>query len=504
MKSSDKAYLLDLNPQTLKDKVVLVRVDYNVPLNGTHKFHWVDNDSKIRTSIETLNYLVTHEAKVVVITHLGHPNQCSAMNDGQKQIHLEFDASFTTRNLMYKIINLLGDEVKISFCEDCIGPIRHRAIELMHAGSILLCENVKYYREDEICDPFFSQKLSEDIDIFVNEAFSISHKAYSSNYGIVNYIQPCPIHVAGFNFHAEIACLESCLSNPQRPFCAIVGGLKVTTKLSLIRSLLSHVDKMLLGGAMVFTFLKALGYNVGMSFVEDHCLEEALSIIAEARRRGVQLMLADEFLCSTSTVSNLFSDQNFGTSTCSVGPNSSIPSNAAGYDISPHTIEKFQNALQGCKTILMSGPLGVFEHKDFSSGTQTLIHTLLLLTEKGQATTFACGAETLSAIEGVTHHNLRAQLTTSEGGHSRICTQHQPNPNHKGFSHISIGGSAALTYLSSGRLPAMDALTYTHNIPNFYRSFGITEKSESCDTCSGNASGSDLVDTGDQVFLPHT
>eukprot|EP00605_Chrysophyceae_sp_TOSAG23-4_P002483 GSChrysophyteH1.ASY1.ANO1.2746.1 assembled CDS len=432
---TSRANLNDIDPSVFAGKVVMVRVDYNCPLNySKNNHHGVNDDSKIRASIDTIQFLRNHGAKTVILSHLGRPDA------GTKPIPP------LTPILDQLLENREGS--RLLFCSFAIGRERHAMIKSMNNCDVLLLENVRFYREDIINDPLFSQALAEDVDIFVNEAFSSAHRAHSSTFGIKEYLEPYQIAVAGFDFENEVNALESCISNIKRPAVALLGGLKCSTKLSVLRSLIRHVDKVLIGGAVAFTFLKALGFQVGSSLVDESSLGAALEIQSEARRLGVKIIISITITdCNAYQIGSLDQNSNlYQVFDSSRG----IPDGWRGMDIGPDVMKIFRSHLDEAATIIFNGPMGAFETQGYDLGTSKMIHSIINLTKTKGILSIACGGETAAAVEAVTHQSAL---------HTR----------NMGFSHLSLGGSAALSLLSNLRLPGVDILSFTSSIPESMR-----------------------------------
>lgn len=388
----------DLGDADLKGKKVLVRCDLNVPL----KEGVITDDTRIRGSIPTIEYLVSKGAKVLLSSHLGRPK------DGP-------EPKFSLAPVAPRLSELLGKEVKL--LSDCVGPAVADATTSMADGDVCLLENVRFYKEEEKNVPEFAEKLAANADMFVNDAFGTAHRAHGSTEGVTKFLQPS---VAGFLLQKELDYLQGAVEEPKRPFAAIVGGSKVSSKISVIESMLAKVDKLILGGGMVFTFLKARGYSVGSSLVEDDQLELATKLEALAKEKGVELVLASDV-----TVADAFAaDAN-----TQVVPIDAIPEGWMGLDIGPSSISDVQNALDDCKTVIWNGPMGVFEMPAFAKGTNAVADKLANMSD---CITIIGGGDSVAAVE-------QAGLADK-------------------MSHISTGGGASLELLEGKVLPGVAAL----------------------------------------------
>jgi len=303
---------------------------------------------------------------------------------------------------------------------DCIGLSVSAAVSTMKDGDVILLENVRFYAEEEKNDPVFARELSKVADLYVNDAFGTAHRAHASTEGVTSYLSPS---VAGLLLQKELDYLQNAINIPKRPFAAIVGGSKVSSKISVIESMLSKVDKLVLGGGMVFTFLKAKGYNVGNSLVEDDQIELAQKLEILAKEKNVELFLAKDIVVADKFASDA--------NTQIVNINA-IPNGWMGLDIGPETITDIQNNLENCKTIIWNGPMGVFEFDKFANGTNAIAITLADLTSRNNCITIIGGGDSVAAVEKI---GLGDKM-----------------------SHISTGGGASLELLEGKILPGIAAL----------------------------------------------
>jgi phosphoglycerate kinase len=392
----------DLAKADLEGKRVFVRADFNVPMDK--KTLAITDDTRIRAAIPTLKYLIDNGAKVLVTSHMGRPK------DGPE------DKSRLT-GVAARLSELMG--IQIKKVDDCIGPVVEEAVKGMANGQILMLENVRFYKEEEKNVPEFAQKLAANADIYVNDAFGTAHRAHASTEGVTKFLTPS---VAGFLMEKELDYLDGAVSAPKRPFCAIVGGSKVSSKITVIEALLSKVDILILGGGMIFTFYKAMGLSVGNSLVEDDKVELAKTLMKIAAEKGVKLMLPTDVV-----VADKF-DPEANTMTVAT---TAIPDGWMGLDVGPDSVKTFQAALETCKTVVWNGPMGVFEMKKFEAGTMGIANTLAELTPKGCITIIG-GGDSVAAVE-------------QAGVASKM-------------SHISTGGGASLELLEGKLLPGVAAL----------------------------------------------
>merc|ERR1719408_999844 len=357
----------DLKKEELDGKVALVRCDLNVPLDGKT----ITDDTRIRASIPTIKHLVENGAKVLLTSHLGRPK------DGPED-------KFSLAPVAARLSELLGQDV--TFVSDCIGEPVKEAVASMGSGSVALLENVRFYKEETKNDPEFAKKLAENADLFVNDAFGTAHRAHGSTEGVTAHLKPS---VAGFLLQKELDYLQGAVDVPKRPFAAIVGGSKVSSKIGVIEAMLNKVDKLILGGGMVFTFLKARGVSVGSSLVEDDQLELATKLEALAKEKGVELVLADDVVVA---------DKFAADANNKVVSINDIPDGWMGLDVGPETIKTIQDGLSDCKTVIWNGPMGVFEMDAFAKGTFGVANTLADLTSKGCITIIG-GGDSVAAVE---------------------------------------------------------------------------------------------------------
>jgi phosphoglycerate kinase len=395
-----KKSVASLSAADLTGKRVLVRADFNVPVDDNGK---ITDDTRIRAALPTIKDLTGKGAIVILCSHFGRPKGV--------------DEKLRLTPVAARLSELLGQNVVK--CNDCIGDEVAAQVGAMANGQVALLENVRFYPEEEKNDPEFAKKLASIADVYVNDAFGTAHRAHASTEGVTKYLKPS---VAGYLIESELKYLQTAIESPQRPLAAIVGGSKVSSKIGVIETLLDKCDKLFLGGGMIFTFYKARGLKVGKSLVEEDKLELARSLEAKAKEKGVQLILPTDVVVAD----NFAPDANSQT----VDINN-IPDGWMGLDIGPDSIKAFQAALADCKSVIWNGPMGVFEFDKFAAGTEAVAHTLAEISAKG-AITIIGGGDSVAAVEKV---GLADKM-----------------------SHISTGGGASLELLEGKVLPGIAAL----------------------------------------------
>ena len=389
-----KRSIRDLDVQ---GKTVLVRVDYNVPLDNEGR---VADATRIEATLPTINYLREHGAKTVLMAHFGRPRG-------------KADPKYSLKPVAEELRRQSGIEVPLA--PDCVGPDVGRMVTSLQPGQVLLLENVRFHPEEEKNDPAFSQQLASLGDLYVNDAFGAAHRAHASTAGVTEYLPSA----AGFLMHKELEVLGGILENPKRPFVAIVGGAKVSSKLGVLESMLKRVDRLLIGGGMANTFLKARGLEVGKSLLEPDLVETAADLDRRAREKGVTLLLPEDVIVAVKVAEGAVSD---------VMDASAVPPDRAIVDIGPKARAAYSKALEGAGTVLWNGPMGVFEIPDFAEGTRAVAQALA----DSDATTVIGGGESVAAVEQL---GLADQMT-----------------------HISTGGGASLELLEGRELPGVAAL----------------------------------------------
>lgn len=396
-----KKTVANLSESDLSGKRVLVRVDFNVPLDDAGN---ITDDTRIRAALPTIKDLTGKGAKVILCSHFGRPKGT-------------VDEKMRLTPVAKRLSELLNQEVVK--CDDCIGDEVAAQVGAMQNGQVALLENVRFYAGEEENDPEFTKQLAAVADLYVNDAFGTAHRAHASTEGVTHYLSPS---VAGYLIEKELQYLQAAIDNPQRPLAAIVGGSKVSSKIGVIEALLDKCDKLFLGGGMIFTFLKARGLSVGNSLVEEDKLELAKSLEAKAKEKGVEFLLPTDVVVADKFAADA------NTQTVSV---ENIPDGWMGLDIGPDYVKTFQAALADCKSVIWNGPMGVFEMEKFAAGTNAIAKTLAELTPKGTSTIIG-GGDSVAAVEQA---GLADQM-----------------------SHISTGGGASLELLEGKVLPGIAAL----------------------------------------------
>jgi phosphoglycerate kinase len=393
---------LSIRDLELSGKRVFIRVDFNVPLDGAR----VSDDTRIRETLPTLAFAREHGARLVLASHLGRPK-------GKPE------PKYSLRPVAAKLADLLGSPV--DFASDCVGADAEAKSKSLANGGVLLLENVRYHAEEEANDEGFSRQLAALCDgLFVCDAFGSAHRAHASVVGITRFVNQS---AAGLLMERELAYLGKALSNPERPFVAVLGGAKVSDKIEVVENLMRVADAMLIGGGMAYTFLKSQGLPIGKSLVEMDKLDLAKKLIAEAKQRNFRLLLPTDHVLGAEFKAD--------TKTQITSVNET-PEGWMGLDIGPDTIAKFSAELAGAKTIVWNGPMGVFEMPAFAKGTLEIARAVAAATAKG-ATSIVGGGDSVAAI-------------------------HQAGLADK-VSHISTGGGASLEFLGGRKLPGVEALT---------------------------------------------
>jgi phosphoglycerate kinase len=387
-----------IDEMNLKGKRVLCRFDFNVPLDNSQN---ITDDTRIRAVLPTINYALDEGASVIMISHLGRPKGKS-------------DPKYSLAPVAKRLSRFLGKDVKM--LNDCIGDEVRSSIEKLVPGDLVLLENLRYHPEEEENDDTFAKALAAFGDVYIDDAFGNAHRVHASNVGITKFIKECG---AGFLIKKELNYLKKVLDNPARPFVAIIGGSKVSDKLEALLNLIHRVDKMIIGGGMAFTFLKAQGFEIGKSIFEEHLMDKALAILKEAKELGVKLYLPIDCVIAE--------DKNASAET-KIVPIQEINPNWMGLDIGPATITLFSEALNNAKTIVWNGPMGMFEVDAFGRGTAALAHSV--------ANTYA--------------------LSIVGGGDTDVAINKTGEQDK--ITYISTGGGASLELLEGKELPAVRAL----------------------------------------------
>lgn len=394
--------MLSLDNFSFANQKAIVRVDFNVPLNDALE---VTDATRIIAAVPTIQKIIQSGGSAIVMSHLGRPK--SGPED-----------KFSLRHVVDEFSRRLGRSVQ--FVSDCIGPIAETACKNLQSGEVLLLENLRFYKEEEKGDEEFAQKLSKLGDVYVNDAFGTAHREHASTAVIAKFFPEKKMF--GYVMRGEIEAIDKVMLNPARPFTAIMGGAKVSSKISIIENILGKVNHLILGGGMTFTFIKAMGGKIGASLVEDEQIELALKLMEKAESLGVQIHLPVDALCADA-----FSAE-ANTKVCAVG---NIPDGWMGLDIGPDTLNNFQQVIQKSGTILWNGPVGVFEMDAFAKGTREIAQSIAEATQNG--------------------------CYTLVGGGDSVAAANQFGVANK-VSYVSTGGGALLEYIEGIELPGVKAI----------------------------------------------
>ena len=396
------------NKKTIEDipvtgKRVLVRCDFNVPLDGDK----ITDETRIIGALPTIKYLIKNNAKVILCSHLGRPKG-------------EFNMKYSLRPVAKRLSELLGQDVVMA--EDVIGDSAKAAVAAMKDGDVVLLENVRFHKEEEKNDPAFAKELASLADIYVNDAFGTAHRAHASTAGVADYLPA----VCGYLIKKEIEFMGGALENPARPFVAILGGAKVSDKIGVIENLIDKVDALIIGGGMAYTFLKAKGYKIGDSICEDDKLDLAKDLMKKAKEKGVNFLLP---------VGSIVADKFANDAERKYVPSDAMPDGWMGMDIGGITIEKFTSVIETAKTIIWNGPMGVFEFENFANGTKAIAEAVA----KADAVTIIGGGDSVAAVKQMGYADK--------------------------MSHISTGGGASLEFLEGKVLPGIACLMDANTRP---------------------------------------
>lgn len=382
----------------VSDKLVFLRVDFNVPLNEDGS---IRDDTRIQASLPTIEDVLNRGAKLIIASHLGRPKG-------------KFDLKMSLKPAANRLAELIPNRVIMA--PDVVGEDVDRLKGALKSGEVLVLENVRFYKEEEANSLEFSQKLAKGVEVFINDAFGSSHRAHASVVGITEFV---PVKAAGYLMEKEVEALKKIVQQPEKPYVAVLGGAKVSDKIEIIESLLNKADYILIGGAMAYTFFSALGHNAGKSLIETDQQETALTTINQAKEKGVKILLPIDHILALSP------DAQDGVQTIDVFP---FPENMMGVDIGPKTIEKFSGIIKEAKTIFWNGPMGIFENSLFATGTTAIARAIA----SSSAFSVVGGGDSIAAVK---KFGLKDKI-----------------------SHISTGGGASLEYIAYGTLPGLEAL----------------------------------------------
>lgn len=400
-----KKGVIAMNKKTIEDikvtgKRVLVRCDFNVPQDSEGK---ITDDRRIRGALPTIQYLMKNGAKVILMSHLGRPK-----GEG-------YEEKYSLKPVARRLSELLGTNVYFAEDGDVVGENAKRLSAKLKDGEVMLLENVRFVKGETKNDKDFAKKLASLGDIFVNDAFGTAHRAHSSTAGVADYLPS----VAGYLIEKEISVMGKALNNPDRPLVAILGGAKVSDKIGVINNLLEKVDKLIIGGGMAYTFIKAEGYEIGKSLLEEDKLDYAKEMMEKAKNKGVKLLLPVD----TEVAEEFKADAKHWTVDIE-----KIPQDTMGMDIGPKTIALFESELKGAKTVIWNGPMGVFEMPAFEAGTKAVAKALSEI----NGTTIIGGGDSAAAVEKLGYADK--------------------------MTHISTGGGASLEFLEGRELPGIAVL----------------------------------------------
>jgi phosphoglycerate kinase len=389
---------LTVNDVNFKDQKVLIRVDFNVPVNESGE---ITNDYRIVSSLPTIKKILEDGGSVICMSHLGRPKGA-------------FDPAFSLKPVQKRLSELLKRDV--TFAEDCVGEDTKKLAAGLKPGEVLLLENLRFHNEEKKNDPAFAKKLASYADLYVNDAFGTSHRAHASTVGVTEYF---PKVICGLLLEKELVYLKDKIEKPARPYTAILGGAKISGKIDTIMHLLEKVDYLLMGGGMIFTFYKAMGYEIGKSLVEEDKIELAKEILAKVKSSDVNFMLPVDVVAADT-----FANE----APAMTIPANKIPGDKLGLDIGPETVKAFSKIINDSKTVLWNGPMGVFEMPNFAKGTEAIAKALAESTDKG-AISLVGGGDSVAAVNKLGYADK--------------------------MSHVSTGGGASLELISGLTLPAV-------------------------------------------------
>lgn len=392
----NKRSIEDLN---VKSKKVLVRCDFNVPMDKEQN---ITDDRRIRSALPTIKYIIENGGKVILMSHLGRPKG-------------EVKKEFSLEPVAKKLANLLGREVIFAEDDVIVGESAKKAVSQMNDGDVILLQNTRFRKEEKKNSKDFAKDLASLADLFVNDAFGTAHRAHASNVGVTEFLPSA----MGYLVKREMDIMGKAISNPEKPFLAILGGAKVSDKIGVIENLLEKVDSLIIGGGMAYTFFKAKGYNVGTSLLEEDKVDLAKKLMEKAEEKGVSLLLP---------IDNIVAKEFKNDAEYKIVDSDKIPENMMGLDIGNKTIELFQKEISKAKTVIWNGPMGVFEMSNFAKGTNAIADALA----NSEAITIIGGGDSASAVEKT---GLNDKMT-----------------------HISTGGGASLELFEGKELPGIVAI----------------------------------------------
>jgi phosphoglycerate kinase len=397
---------LSIRDLPLSGNRVLMRVDFNVPLDDGR----VMDDTRIRETLPSIEYALRHGARLILASHLGRPkgrpNPKMSLKPVAERLRMVLDKE-------------LARGENVGFCPDCVGPEAEEVAMRLEKGQTLLLENLRFHAEEEANDEKFSKQLANLADFYVNDAFGTAHRAHASTVGITKSVSKS---AAGLLMEKELQYLGKAMEHPEEPFVAILGGAKVSDKIEVIRSLMTKVESLIIGGGMAYTFLKAQGQEIGKSLLEADKVELARQLLEEAKKQNVKLLLPIDHVVAMKPESNAVVQQ--------IGEGQPIPADRMALDIGPKTIELFSEEISRARTIVWNGPMGVFEVPGFSRGTFKIAHAIA---ENVGATSIVGGGDSVAAVRAA---GVADKIT-----------------------HISTGGGASLEFLEGKKLPGVEALT---------------------------------------------
>ncbi len=381
----------------LKNKRVLMRADFNVPLKGDQ----ITDDTRIQAALPTIEHILKQEgAKLILMSHLGRPK-------GKK------DPAFSLAPVARRLSELLGKDVVMA--EDCVGEQVEKQSKELPAGGVMLLENVRFYKEETDNDPGFAKKLAALGDVYVNDAFGSAHRAHASTEGVAHTLPAC----AGFLIEKEVAFFTPVLESPEQPMVAVIGGAKVSSKIAVLESLLPNCNTLIIGGGMAYTFLKAQGHEIGNSLLEEEYIDTAKSLISKAKEKGVEIVLPQDHLVAAEFDENAKPESVDGVD---------IPAGKIGMDVGPKTLDTCKERIKSAKTVVWNGPMGVFEFDNFAIGTRVVAEAIA----DSQAMTVVGGGDSVAAAN-------KFEVASK-------------------MSHVSTGGGASLEFLEGKKLPGIVAL----------------------------------------------